>query len=94
MDWHLELGKVVSGMDAVTEAVEKHKVNLVLVTTDISEKSRENIEYVCTKHQVKVIEFKETMENLGKAIGKKNRVIIGIRDKSFSDGIIKKFKRG
>ena len=81
-------------MDAVTEAVEKHKVNLVLVTTDISEKSRENIEYVCTKHQVKVIEFKETMENLGKAIGKKNRVIIGIRDKSFSDGIIKKFKRG
>lgn len=94
MDWHLELGKVISGMDAVTEAVEKHKVNLVLVTTDISEKSRENIEYVCTKHQVKVIEFKETMENLGKAIGKKNRVIIGIRDKSFSDGIIKKIKRG
>ena len=87
-------GKVVSGMDAVIEAIEKNKVNLVLVTTDISEKSRENIEYVCTKHQVKVIKFKETMENLGRAIGMKSRAIIGIRDKSFSNGIIEKFKRG
>lgn len=91
---HREHGKVVSGMDAVSEAVQKHKVNLVLVTADISDKSKENIEYVCTKHQVKVIEFKETMEHLGRAIGKKNRAIIGIRDKSFSDGIIEKFKRG
>lgn len=87
---HQEPGKVVSGMDAVVDAVQKHKVNLVLVTADISDKSRENIEYVCTKHQVKVIKFKETMENLGRAIGKKDRAIIGIKDKSFSDGIIKK----
>ena len=87
---HQELGKVISGMDAVTDAVQKQRVKLVLVTSDISDKSRENIEYVCTKHQVKVIKLKCTMENLGKAIGKKDRAIIGIKDKSFSDGIIKK----
>ena len=85
-----EPGKVVSGMDAVTQAVQKNKVNLVLVTSDISEKSRENIEYVCTKHQIRVIKLNCTMENLGNAIGKKDRAIIGLRDKNFSDGINKK----
>lgn len=90
LDLHQEHGKVVSGMDAVSEAVQKNKVKLVLITSDISDKSKENIEYVCTKHQIKVIRLKCTMENLGKAIGKKDRAIIGIKDKSFSDGIIKK----
>lgn len=90
---HLEHGKVVSGMDAVTESVQKHKVYLVIVAGDTSEKSKENIKYVCTNNQIKVIEF-NTMENLGEAIGKKNRAIIGIKDKNFSDGIIEKFKRG
>lgn len=74
----------------MTEAVQKKKVNLVIITSDISDKSRENIEYVCTKHQIKVIKLNCTMENLGKAIGKENRAIIGIKDKSFSDGIMKK----
>lgn len=87
---HQKLGKIVSGMDAVIEAIQKHKVNLVLITSDISDKSKENIEYVCTKHKVRVIKLKCTMNNVGKAIGKKDRAIIGIKDKSFSDGIIKK----
>ena len=77
-------------MDAVTEAVQKRKVYLVMTTSDISDKSRENIEYVCTKCNIKVIKLKYTMEVLGKAIGKKDRAIIGIKDKNFSEGIIKK----
>jgi len=76
-------------MDAVVEEVAKHKVKLVIVTTDISEKSKENIKYVCTNNKVPVIEF-STMEILGKVIGKKNRAIIGIRDKSFSEAIAQK----
>lgn len=76
-------------MDAVAEEVAKHKVKLVIVTTDISEKSKENIKYVCTNHKVPVIEF-STMEILGKVIGKKNRAIIGIRDKNFSEAITQK----
>ena len=91
---HQEHGKVVSGMDAVVQAVQKHKVNLVLVTKDISDNSKENIEYVCTKHEIRLIELNETMENLGNAIGKKNRAIIGVKDKNFSDGIIKKLSGG
>ncbi len=70
-------------MDAVEEEVQKHKIKLVIVAKDISEKSRENIKFVCTNNEVKVIEF-STMEELGNIIGKKNRAIVGIKDKNFS----------
>lgn len=83
MDLQKERGKVVSGMDAVKEDVQKHKVKLVIIAKDISEKSKENIEYVCTNNKVKVIEF-STMEELGNIIGKKNRAIIGIKDNNFA----------
>ncbi|MCI9366006.1 MAG: hypothetical protein HFJ54_05565 [Clostridia bacterium] len=78
-------------MDAVSEEVEKHKIKLVIIAKDISEKSKENIKYVCTNNKVPVIEF-STMEILGKTIGKKNRAILGIKDKSFSEGIMNKMK--
>lgn len=70
-------------MDAVAEEVKKHKVKLVIIAKDISEKSKENIQYVCTNNEVRTIEL-STMEELGDCIGKKNRAIIGIKDESFS----------
>lgn len=76
-------------MDAVTEAVKKHKVKLVIIATDISEKSKENIKYVCTNNEVSTIEL-SNMEELGNIIGKKNRAIIGVTDKSFSERNIRK----
>ena len=94
MDLRQKLGKVISGMDAVEEAVKKHKVFLVIVSSDISQKSKENVKYVCTNNCVKLIELNENMENLGNAIGKGNRSVIGIIDKSFSDGIARKIYGG
>ncbi len=84
-----EPGKIVSGMDAVSEGVKKHKVKLVIIATDTSEKSKENIKYVCTNNEVITIEF-SNMEELGNIIGKKNRAIIGVTDKSFSERNSKK----
>ena len=71
-------------MDAVVEAIKKHKVKLVIIAIDTSEKSKENIKYVCTNNEISTIEF-SNMEELGNIIGKKNRAIIGITDKSFSE---------
>ena len=81
-------------MDAVDDAVKKHTVYLVIVAHDISQKSSENIEYVCTNNGVKLIKLNETMETLGNIIGKKNRAIIGIKDKNFAEGIAKKISGG
>jgi ribosomal protein L7Ae-like RNA K-turn-binding protein len=92
-DFVLGHGKVISGMDAVTDSVKKHKTKLVIVAVDTSEKSKKNIKYVCTNNEVTVIEL-STIENLSHIIGKKNKAIIGITDKNFSDGILEKYNRG
>ncbi|MCI8518949.1 MAG: 50S ribosomal protein L7ae [Clostridia bacterium] len=86
-------GKVISGMDAVTESVQKHKAKLVIVAQDTSEKSKKNIKYVCTNNGISVIEL-STIELLSRSIGKKNKAIIGITDKNFSEGILEKCNRG
>lgn len=89
----LNLGKIISGMDAVCEVVQKQKAKLVIVAEDASEKSKKNIRYVCTNNGINVIEL-STIEDISNAIGKKNKAIIGIIDKNFADGIIKKCNRG
>lgn len=80
-------------MDAVVESVQKHKTKLVIVAGDASEKTKKNIRYVCTNNEVTVIEL-STIELLSNSIGKRNKAIIGITDKNFSDGILQKCKRG
>jgi len=80
-------------MDAVKEKILKHKIKLVIIASDTSEKSKKNIKFVCTNSNVQVIEF-STIEELGNAIGKRNRAIIGIKDKSFSEGITNKYSGG
>ncbi len=68
----------------MVEGVQNHKIKLVIIANDTSEKSKQNIKYVCTNNEIPIIEF-STMEELGTAIGKQNRAIIGIKDKSFSE---------
>lgn len=79
----LNHGKVVSGMDAVIDSIERRKTRLVIVAKDASEKSRKNIKYVCTNNGVTIIQL-STIEDLSHFIGKKNKAIIGITDENFS----------
>ena len=88
-----KLGKIISGNDAVIEGIKKHKIKLVILAEDASDKTKKNIEYVCTTSGIKVIEF-STIEKLSSAIGKKNRAIIGVTDNNFSEGIMKKINGG
>lgn len=89
----LSLGKVISGMDAVCESIKKYKAKLVIVASDASEKTKKNIEYVCTKNGINIIQL-STIKELSHIIGKNNRAIICIIDQNFSDGILKKCNRG
>ncbi len=89
----LNHGKVILGMDAVEEGVKKHKISLVILAEDASDKTKKNIRYVCTNNSVPVIEL-STIENLSRSIGNKNKAIIGIKNKNFSKGILEKCNRG
>ncbi len=80
-------------MDAVCDGVKKHKIKLVIVANDMSEKSKSNIKYVCTNNDVSVIEL-STIELLSNSIGKKNKAVIGITDINFAEGIAEKVNGG
>lgn len=80
-------------MDAVQEGIKNKKIKLVIVAGDSSEKTKKNIRYVCTNNEINVIEL-STIEELSHIIGKRNKAIIGITDKNFSEGIMQKCNRG
>ena len=81
-------GKIVSGMEAVSDEVRRNKVKLLIVSEDASKKTIENIKYLAEKKNVKMVVI-GNIENNSKAIGKENRAIIGVKDKNIADGIIK-----
>lgn len=81
-------GKIVSGMDAVSDEIKRNKIKLLIVAEDASAKTVSNIKYLAEKKKIPIIRI-GTMENNSKAIGKENRAIIGIKDKNIADGIKK-----
>ena len=81
-------GKLISGTDLVIEEMSKGKVKLVIIATDISEKSMKNIIYYCNKYNVNNLVY-GTIEELSKSIGKHNKAIIGIKDDNLASAIKK-----
>ena len=74
-------GKIVYGTDACIEAMQKEKIKLLIVSTEASDKTKKNFKFYAEKYNVEIIFF-ETIENLSKSIGKKNKVVIGIKDQN------------
>lgn len=83
-----EVGKIVSGMDAVCDDLKRNKIKLLIVAEDASEKTIENIRYLAERKKVPILVI-GTIEKNSKAIGKENRAVIGIKDKNIADGIKK-----
>lgn len=81
-------GKIVYGTDACIEAMQKEKIKLLIVSIEASCKTKKNFEYYAEKYNVEILFF-ETIENLSKSIGKKNKVVIGIKDQNLSNEIQK-----
>ena len=71
-------GKIVCGADAVKEVILSKKVFAVIIAEDSSLTTREN--------DIKCFVFGSIDEN-SKAIGKKNKAIIAVKDKNFSEAI-------
>lgn len=79
-------GNMVCGTDATIQDIERHKVSLVIVAKDSSEKTRKNMKFICDKNKVRIIEFGK-INDLSQAIGKNNKAIIGIKSKNIAQGI-------
>lgn len=81
-------GKIVSGMDAVSDELNRNKLKMIILAKDASEKTGKNIKFLAEKKKVPIIEIGTILEN-SKAIGKENRAIIGIKDKNIAEGMKK-----
>lgn len=75
-------GKVISGDFAVTEALKKGKVKLLIVAQDASERSKSKLVHYCEEHRVRILEA-ATRRELGWAIGKAERTAIAVLDENF-----------
>lgn len=84
----LDFGKIVSGMDAVCDELKRHKIKMIIVAIDASEKTKNNIKFLAEKNNVPVIVIGDIKSN-SKAIGNENKAVIGIKDKNIADGIKK-----
>lgn len=86
-------GKIVSGFDAVSECIVKKKAKLVIVSVEASDKTKNNIKYLCEKNEIMCIEYGE-INFLSEAIGKRNKAVICIKDINFATAIKKYFDGG
>lgn len=86
-------GKVFAGTDLVLDEMSKNKVKLVIVAKDTSEKTIKNMKYYCDKNKVELLIYGTIDEN-SRAIGKKNKAIIAIRDSKLASAIKKEILGG
>lgn len=89
----MKAGKICFGADSVEENIVKHKVQLLIVSEDSSERTKNKFINLCKKYNVPVI-VDGDIETLSKSIGKNNKAIIGIKDTNFAESIQKKYNGG
>lgn len=77
--------KVCSGSQLI-DAIRHHKVHLVIIAKNASDNSQKKISDKCIYYHIDYIIDGES-ELLSHAIGKENRVALGIMDKGFADKI-------
>lgn len=73
--------KCIDG-DELLSAISSRKVSIVLLATDASERTKKMYQTKCNSHKVPLYEIL-TRDDLSHAIGKVNRVALGIADSGF-----------
>lgn len=79
-------GKVVCGADSVHEQILRKKIFIVIIAEDSSLNTKEKFLRLAEENGVKALVYGNIDKN-SKAIGKKNKAIIGVVDKNFSEAI-------
>lgn len=78
--------KLIFGTEQVINNIRKNKIYLVLLAKDSSENTKKKITDKCKYYNILLnIEF--TNEQLNKAIGKQNVMVVGVTDINFTNGL-------
>lgn len=82
----MRAGELVTGEELTLEAVRKGNVAIVLLANDASANTEKKVRDKCSYYNIPVYSPNDRYE-LGSAIGKEARVVIGIRSKGFAKKI-------
>ncbi len=85
-------GKVITGEDKIINHIKNNKISLVIVATDSSPNTQKKYNDKCAYYNTKCLVY-GTVEEISKAIGKNNRVAIGISDTGFTKGLLAKITK-
>ncbi|CCQ97949.1 ribosomal protein L7Ae [[Clostridium] ultunense Esp] len=87
----MRAGQIVSGEEPVLAAIRSNHAFLVILSTDASENTRKKIVDKCKSYRVEFVFF-GSREELGQAIGKGERVILGITNQGFAAKIAEEIR--
>ena len=76
-------GKLCFGKDAALEAIRKGKAKLVLLSSDLSEKTAEKMQMLCFESETSLLTMEETMDQL-ETIFRRRTGILCITDAGFA----------
>ncbi|WP_096435368.1 YlxQ family RNA-binding protein [Alteribacter populi] len=74
---------LVTGEDVVLQAVRKGKLRLVIMSEDASENTKKRFTDKCSYYDVPLV-IKWTRQSIGNAIGKDERVVVGVEESGFA----------
>lgn len=83
--------KCLTGEDTILNAIRNQRVYLVIVASDASPNTKKLYSDKCTYYNVPYLEV-GTVDQLSQAIGRFNRVAIGISDQGFAKGLFSKIE--
>lgn len=84
-------GKLGFGFEATREALRNNKSKLVLIASDISEKSLKEMKFYSEKANVRCIELKDlNLIDISNSVGRKCG-IISVNDNGFADALQKAY---
>ncbi|MBU9714512.1 YlxQ family RNA-binding protein [Evansella tamaricis] len=75
--------KMVTGEELVVKAIQKNHVSLVLISEDASDNTKKKVLNKCDYYNIPCF-VKGDRTSLGRAIGKSERVVLGIEDSGFA----------
>lgn len=84
-------GKISSGTMAAKTSLLRHRARVLVVSEDISGKTRESLVATCRKQKIPCITL-GNKEDLGTCVGKAYRVALTVNDEDMGEAIIKAVK--
>ncbi|WP_025028664.1 YlxQ family RNA-binding protein [Caldalkalibacillus mannanilyticus] len=79
--------KLIAGEELVISAIRQKKVHLVFISQDASDNTMKKVKDKSTYYKVALITV-DSREELGQAIGKDQRVVVGVIDQGFAKQMI------